>query len=139
MVTFEAHPETAAAAARAAEELVSLANQHFGLTLDYTDESIRALDRLADALHKALPPESDRDKEFRESFRVYTDDVGAYLGEVLRRNHGAVWGLGTDGDAKFPAMSTLSGSIVWPIGRAQRRVENGAEDDLWYYFEALVG
>jgi hypothetical protein len=137
-VTFDVHPGIGRVLVQASERLVVLAKDSFGIELDYSDESIRQVERIAGVLHRTMPPEEERDDDYRLKLKAYSDDLGAYIGEVMRRHHGAVWGLSHDGDASYVAMLTPRKTIIWPTGRAEKRIENGPEDYIWFYFTTMV-
>jgi hypothetical protein len=105
-----------------------------GVQLDWSDDSIQHVERIAAELHESR-------KNHRASERTvnqFCDMIGSYLGEVYRKNHGAEWGWVTSRDSRFPGMQTKTNQIFWPTGRAQKRVMNGAEDNLWHYYQYLV-
>jgi hypothetical protein len=41
------------------------------------------------------------------------------------------------GNQRFPAMQTDRGSLIWPWGRVQKRPTNGAEDNVWTYYQVI--
>jgi hypothetical protein len=127
----------ATASAKVAASWVSVVMNEFGVELDYSDESIRDLERVAETLFRTMPPAEQRDDDFQLACRQFTDQTGAYLGEVMRRSHGARWGYAAEANAKTLGMLTARGTIVLPIIRAQKRLTNGKEDDIWSYFKTL--
>lgn len=65
--------------------------------------------------------------------------VGAYVGEVLRRDLGGEW-HGDDDDPEVEINVELhlpGGTIVWPVQRAMKRLQNGPEDGIAAYGSAL--
>jgi hypothetical protein len=109
----------ATASAKIAASWVSVVMNEFGVELDYSDESIRNLERVAETLFRTMPPAELRDDDFQLAFRQFTDHTGAYLGEVMRLKHGARWGDAVEADAKTLGMLTARGTIILPIIRAQ--------------------
>ncbi|WP_157441900.1 hypothetical protein [Actinoplanes awajinensis] len=65
--------------------------------------------------------------------------VGAYLGEVIRRQVGGDWS-GDDSDPSAEVHATLTlpnGAVVWPVQRVMKRFSNGSEDSTVVYGMAL--
>lgn len=65
--------------------------------------------------------------------------LGAYTGEVIRRDLGGVW-AGDDDDPEAEINIELrlpDGSVVWPIQRAMKRYANGDEDAIAPFAGAL--
>ena len=71
------------------------------------------------------------------SLRLFS--LGAYVGEVVRRDAGGAW----EGDDEDPeaelnlALRLPDDSVVWPVQRAIERMRNGAEDGIVAYAAAL--
>ncbi|MDR3416175.1 MAG: hypothetical protein P4L83_08315 [Nevskia sp.] len=61
--------------------------------------------------------------------------MGSYIGEVFRKNHQAEWGWVTLQGNKYPGMHRQSVGLFWPWGKAQGRIVNGYEDNLWNYYQ----
>jgi hypothetical protein len=66
--------------------------------------------------------------------------LGAYVGEVLRREAGGRYSnedpLGQG--AKTLTLTLPDGSKTFPIDAAAKRFENGPEDDLYYYAKVIL-
>ena len=65
--------------------------------------------------------------------------LGAYLGEVIRRDRGGVWS-GDDSDPHAEvniAVDLADGSRIWPVQRVMKRFRNGPEDNVAHYAFAL--
>jgi hypothetical protein len=61
--------------------------------------------------------------------------LGAYVGEVLRRERGGTW-AGDDQDAEAEiniAVRLPDGTTCWPVQRVMKRFKNGAEDGIAAY------
>ena len=86
---FRDDASVAAESAKVAASWVNVVKRHFGVELDYSDASIRDLERVAEEIFRTKPPVEEQSDDFLLAFRQFTDQTGAYLGEVLRRNHGA--------------------------------------------------
>jgi hypothetical protein len=133
--TFQNDPRIAEIASAYSLDAVELAARDFGITLDWSEESVRHVEKLLSRLHgeikNARPPE-DTVWKFAKAF-------GSYVGEVLRRHHGGEWGMVQLDDQSFPGLKQTGGGLCWPWGKAHNRIENGPEDNIWHYYCALVG
>jgi hypothetical protein len=104
-----------------------------GETLDYSPDSLEAIERILGKLHNAFrfgsvdPP---GDAEIAAAAKVW----GIYTGEVIRRHYGGQWSIGAD--------DTLSLSIgetqVFPIAKARKRIIDGPGENIRYYFSAML-
>lgn len=65
--------------------------------------------------------------------------LGAYVGEVLRRELGGEWyGDDDDPEVEINVELRLPGdSIVWPVQRVMKRLQNGPEDGIAAYGSGL--
>lgn len=135
---FEPNEELAAKVRRTADDFVAMVRDRFNVTLDYSDGSMKLVDRIADSMHRSLPPEEERDEAFERTLEGYSDQVGAYVGEVIRRRVGGTWGHGVDEGERFEALYTSGGTLLWPAGRAYKRIVEGGADDLWEYVQLFV-
>jgi hypothetical protein len=116
-------------------DCIDFARQHFGLKLDWSDDSIRHIETMLERFHAELrsaKPSSEQVFQFAKMF-------GSYVGEVFRRNHGANWGVITLDSDRFPGMKTARDGVeFWPWGRVKNRLINGPEDNVWHYYKVLV-
>lgn len=66
--------------------------------------------------------------------------AGAYVGEVIVRNvPGSRWVLLPEVFGDVPVVEVPGSGHNNPIGKAFKRVENGPEDSVRFFFEALAG
>jgi hypothetical protein len=65
--------------------------------------------------------------------------LGAYLGEVIRRDLGGAWhGDDSDPDAEINvAVDLANGLRIWPVQRVMKRIVNGPEDNVAHFAVAL--
>jgi hypothetical protein len=134
MKDFEPDSKMQIMAAAYSQDMVDLARERFGISLDWSDNSIQQIERIAALLHdhyvKDHPPE--------ETIAPFYKMLGSYLGEVFRKNHKGTWGWVTLKGARFPGMKREPSSLFWPWGKARNRIFNGPEDDLWQYYQYLL-
>lgn len=112
--------------ARAAAEL---ARSEFRQTLDFSSDSIDALDEILVLVGES--PELDLDFEARL--------WGSYLGEVLRRRYAGTWEmtLYPGGVAAVPAVD-VRGSRLFPLMKGYRRLTMGREEDLRSFYSMVT-
>jgi hypothetical protein len=112
--------------ARAAAELAS---SEFKLKLDFTSESIDALDEILVMVGES--PELDLDFEVRL--------WGSYLGEVLRRRYAGSWEMTQypGGMVAVPAIEVRS-SRLFPLMKVHRRLTVGDEEDLRAFYAMVT-
>jgi hypothetical protein len=112
-----------------AQAAAEFAKSEFGLKLDFTSESIDALDDILVRVGES--PELDMDFEVRL--------WGSYLGEVLRRRYAGSWEMTQypGGVAAVPAVE-LRGSRLFPLMKVFRRLNEGEEEDLRTFFSMVM-
>ncbi len=114
--------------------------------LDFSVESLRHIDAYLGALH-LNPPEG------YELIRVALR-CGAYVGEVVRKQLPETWHwVSHDEAAKHskivaefePSIATAgilwksNDTMVFPLGKVCKFIENGDEDSVHFFAEALIG
>jgi hypothetical protein len=112
--------------ARAAAEL---ARSEFKQKLDFTSESIDALDEILVLVSES--PELELDFEVRL--------WGSYLGEVLRRRYAGTWEMTQypGGVVAVPAIEVRS-SRLFPLMKVYRRLTMGEEEDLRAFYAMVT-
>ena len=112
--------------ARAATEL---ARGEFKQKLDFSSESIDALDEILVLVSES--PDHDVDFEVRL--------WGGYLGEVLRRRYAGSWEMTQypGGGLAVPAVD-VRGSRLFPLMKVYRRLTIGEEEDLRGFYTMVT-
>jgi hypothetical protein len=112
--------------ARAAAEL---AGSEFQQKLDFSAESIDALDEILVRVGES--PELDIDFEVRL--------WGSYLGEVLRRRYAGTWEMTQypGGVVAVPAIEVRA-SRLFPLMKVYRRLTQGDEEDLRAFYAMVT-
>jgi hypothetical protein len=130
---FTPDANVATEAGLGAEVFVKLARDLFSVELDYSDASIERVEQIAQNIQK-----TSRDRPpSNESVMRLSYAMGGYIGETLRRNHEAEWGVMLLDGQRVIAMR-IHGNFVWPTGKAEKRIRNGQEDDIWFYYQVLL-
>lgn len=121
-------------AARFAGDIAASAAQVSGVQLDYTPDSLTLVDTIFDDFRA--------DGLTGEQLAETLFGFGCYVGEVLTRHAGGRW-RATAGDEQavvgWPILVEL-GEHRWcnPIGKAFKRLENGPEDSLRYFYTVFA-
>jgi hypothetical protein len=114
---------------------IELMAQEARITLDYSLKSMALVDRVIDGLRTGGPSADVAMRVLR--------GFGAYAGEVLVREIGAVWTDFDDAQRDMFGQSfgirTPDGRLWNPLGKAVKRYENGPEDSLRLFCLAVVG
>ena len=118
-----------------AADAVDFARNKFQLTLDGSDASVTHIETILGIMHDQMAESKPSDEQVFTFAKMF----GSYVGEIFRRNHGATWGLVHLNDETFVGMKNHDvPGLFWPWGRAQKRLRNGAEDNMLHYYQWLV-
>lgn len=109
---------------------VELAEREYQRRLDYSPDSVNALDEILVLLSES--PDIDLDFESRL--------WGSYLGELLRRRYAGSWEMTQypGGNLAVPAID-VRGSRLFPLMKVYRRLTNGEEEDLPSFYAMVTG
>ena len=112
-----------------AQGAVELARKDFRRELDFSADSIDALDDILVVVGES--PERDLDFEVRL--------WGSYLGEVLRRRYAGGWEMTQypGGTVAVPAVD-VRGSRLFPLMKVYRRLTVGEEEDLRSFYAMVT-
>jgi hypothetical protein len=114
-----------------------------GVTLDFSHESVHAVEGLLAVMHEARPKGLLSRLLSRgpsqETLLTLAKMYGGYVGEVLRRSSSGEWYLDQE---VVPGQTTIgprSGEQrIWPPAKAGKRIVNGPEDNIWHYFQVVA-
>jgi len=112
-----------------ARAAVDLAKREFKQQLDFTADSIDALDEILVLVGES--PDLDVDFEARL--------WGSYLGEVMRRRYAGGWEMTQypGGVVAVPSVD-VRGSRLFPLMKVYRRLTVGEEEDLRAFFAMVT-
>ena len=124
-----AFPDLGAMMEGYAQAAVEVANSNFRQTLDFSSDSINALDEILVLLSES--PEIDLDFESRL--------WGSYLGEMLRQRYAGSWEMTQypGGEHAVPAVE-VRGSRLFPLMKVYRRLTLGDEEDLRSFYTMVT-
>ena len=111
-----------------------VANEAFGKQLDYSVESVKEVESILAVLHEEYKSTGSED-----GLQGIAMEFGAYIVKVIEEHFGpAEWQRNDEsfGDDTFPLQ--WRGSTLFPVGWCLKRLLDGAADDVWFKFEALV-
>ncbi len=128
-------PPTPEYADQLAELMVPAAQKVSGIVLDYSPDSLTAVDGIIDKFH--------RDNVPAERIASTLFCFGCYVGEVFVRNAGARWRPTEETSMKdfcdLPLVLELGPDrFCNPIGKVFKRHENGEEDFLPYFYHVFT-
>ena len=124
-----AYPDLGAMMEGYAQAAVELARAEFERELDFSADSVDALDDILVLVSES--PEKDLDFEVRL--------WGSYLGEVLRRRYAGGWEMTQypGGTVAVPAVD-VRGSRLFPLMKVYRRLTVGEEEDLRSFYNMVT-
>lgn len=124
-------------------DAVDYAKDKFGVELDFSDGSIQQVEKILGQLHEALPrgfvgkllKKQPTPDEMDNLIKMF----GGYIAEVMKRQWGGTWKLNSAafGDQQVLTFS-IAGHDLWPQFKAGKRIVNGAEDNVWHYYQVLA-
>lgn len=114
-----------------AAHVVEVVRNVEGIELDYSVESLEAVDGALGGFHES----GDDAGEMRETLFSF----GAYIGEVMCHHGGGQWIVLEEDNPLGPwPVVDLGGQIANPVGKAFKRVRHGKEDDIPYFYSVFV-
>lgn len=115
-------------------ERVVVAAREVGYELDYSDQSIRLLDDVIERLW--VDPAAKYGEPSQEHVHTAGPAVGAYVGEVLVRALNGTWQRRSEDGVV--GVRGPNGEWAFPLQKGAKRLLNGRDDDLTFYYETLL-
>lgn len=117
-------------------DAIDFARDNFNIQLDWSDNSVEQIEKMLSIFHEQMAKANPSEEQIFGFAKMF----GSYVGETFRRNHGAIWGIVQLENDKFPGLKADGAAgLFWPWGRAQNRITNGPEDNVWQYYKVLLG
>jgi hypothetical protein len=118
-----------------AEGAVRDASSNYGITLDFSPDSV---ERVEEILARLAPYRPGFWKRLTgRSVEMQTKAYGYYVGEVVRRNLGGEWAVvGPFGQPAGMAL-TKGDCTVWPLAKVMKRLSGEDGENVWDYFRIL--
>ena len=122
-----------------AANAVNFAHNHFGISLDYTVESIEQVEALANRLFHTRPKgfiaKLFRKEPSENDVQNVCKMLGSYLGEVYRQSKGGEWQI----NQEHQAIGLLVGETwIFPLAKVLKRITHGKKEDLTEYFAEIL-
>jgi hypothetical protein len=122
-------------AALFAADIVDVAQRVSGMSLDYSVESLAAVD----ALIEGFRSQGVTEERFAETLFGF----GCYVGEVMVRHAGGSWtsstGTALEAYASFPLLVSLPPeNLSNPIGKVFKAFRNGQADSVVTFYDAMT-
>jgi hypothetical protein len=122
-----------------AANAVNFAHSQFGISLDYTVDSIVQVETLANRLFHTRPKgfiaKLFRKEPSENDVQTVCKMLGSYIGEVYRQSQGGEWLI----NEEHQAIGLLVGETwVFPLAKVLKRITNGKKDDLTLYFAEIL-
>jgi hypothetical protein len=117
-----------------AEQAVLDGSQHYQTQLDYSPQSIESIEKILDQLGASAKFRRAGENDKRAEALIF----GAYVGEVIRREHGGEWA------ADHPVVGPGTYPIAWrggdsfPYAWCYKRLTHGEQDNVWFKYKELV-
>jgi len=103
-------------------------------SLDFTQDSLEAIERILGKIHNAGRYGSGGAAPDEEELAASSKMWGTYIGEVIRRHYGGQWSLCED----FTLALLIGEAKAYPIAKARKRIVDGASDNVRYYFSSML-
>ena len=103
----------------------------WGEQLDFTPDSLDAIERMLSKLHNTFKYTSSglNDEQLAAAAKLW----GVYIGEVIRRFYGGQWAAGGGDDLTL----AIGEATVSPIAKARKRIVDGPTENIRYYFSSI--
>jgi hypothetical protein len=118
-----------------AKDAVDAAKRNFKEDLDYSEESIRLLEKIVGRQNEEYVKGP---KPSEQQLQTFSKMWGAYLGEVVRRHHGGEWTTPSDGIFQGLYVLTVKETQTSPPSKVYKRIVDGDGDNLYVYYQVLT-
>jgi hypothetical protein len=102
-------------------------------TLDFTPDSLDALERILSKIHNAVRFGSVEARPGADEVELMAKVWGLYAGEVIRRHYGGVWSVGEYGEY---VLSTGEATLL-PVVKMRKRIQEGPTENVRVYFTSV--
>jgi hypothetical protein len=114
---------------KSAQEVVGFAKTTFKVKLDFSEKSIKEVEKILAALYESITPENKpTDNQLQSAAMLW----GSYIGEVIRRNYGGEWQKTSAG-----IIFKIANAELYPLDKVYKRLTNGVEDNIEFYYETF--
>jgi hypothetical protein len=103
----------------------------WGETLDFTPDSLDAIERMLGKVHNTCKYTASGLNE--EQLAAAAKLWGIYIGEVIRRFYGGQWAAGAGDELSL----SIGEATVLPVAKARKRIVDGPTENIRYYFSSI--
>jgi hypothetical protein len=126
-----------------AKRAIEHAHRNHNIQLDRSEVSVQQVENILTEFEKCIPrgligklfKKAPSETEVNRICEIY----GGYIGEIFRANLGGEWvheaNQFTSGEKVY--FLKIGEMTICPWAKVCKRVENGKEDDVWFYYQAL--
>jgi hypothetical protein len=134
-------PTVADMMAAYAEDAVEIARNQFGIDLDYSEASVQRIEGILETLYRQRPSgviaRLFRRGPSEEILHQHCNGWGGYIGEVMRRHWNGEWRDHSEIAPGFIVTLRVGEADIYPPAKVRKRLTNGSEDDVWFYYQVL--
>jgi hypothetical protein len=116
-----------------ADNAVTAARDKFGVTLDFTENSLEQLEVLLQQAHQGYKSASSSGNSPNTPIENTVRVWGSYFGEVIRRSLGGDWIA-----SQKEVILQLGSRRLDPLGQVRCRIVEGQQNNLQRYFQELL-
>jgi hypothetical protein len=122
------------------EDAIELAGK-MGEKLDFSEDSLKKVEDILEKYHNDIPKgfikrmfkKCPTQEEIIQIAKVW----GGYIGEVMHKSFGGEWTLEDLFGEKNLIVLTVGETKIFPVAKAYKRIVNGKEDDIYFYYEVI--
>jgi hypothetical protein len=117
-------------------QAVERAKSGYGVTLDYTADSVKEVEKLLAMKYNMARAQPMTEEQTSDAAHLW----GAYIGEVIKRQHPAHWERDSSAGGKgaLPIVFNDTGEQSFPCAWVYHRLKNGEEDNVWVKFHFVT-
>lgn len=108
--------------------------QRHRIALDFSTNSVQSLEHMLDVMNRSSQFQAFSAKDKQAEAMI----AGAYLGEVIRRNHSGTWAVHSEAAGEFSFPVRFDSKQAFPIMWCLKRLVNGREDNVWHKYLYFV-
>jgi Domain of unknown function (DUF3806) len=101
-----------------------------GATFGLTAQSIAVLEKYLERTLNSSTTDANKER--------FMNLIGSFLGECIVARYGAKWIVAENGKARLELRVAKTVHFLDPFGKVAKRIENGAEDNLAFYFAEFI-
>lgn len=101
----------------------------YGVKLDFSEESVEGVEAFLKSFHEALSEEKPSQDQLLQMTKMFA----GYIGEVIREKWGGEW---DEKSAEQPTYD-FKGNKMFLFGKVYKRIVNGPEDNLWFFYNYI--